>query len=262
MAWAAMPAKPKIKSGELRVPRKVWLSRSGKRLYWAPGKIDKRKAGPAMLADLVALAGQPPEAFRRYVMKWGAFGLCRHNLPHAHNVLSGTPCLPRRDRYGYWEPMEIWHRVALRFGAVLRLAAAEHQDKPSADDDWRLLLNQPRPRSRYERTFLISSYINSQLLYSQIQPTLEWSRAGFGISYSADGLTNALGFLSLQLALAVARSEGLANCSSCGNAYVPTGRKPAAGRRSYCPRCVTDGAPQRDASRDYRQRNRKQTRGG
>jgi hypothetical protein len=44
----------------------------------------------------------------------------------------------------------------------------------------------------------------------------------------------------------------LSLCDGCGNAYTPR-RKPAEGRRKYCPACGPRKA-QADASRDYRQR--------
>jgi predicted RNA-binding Zn-ribbon protein involved in translation (DUF1610 family) len=44
------------------------------------------------------------------------------------------------------------------------------------------------------------------------------------------------GALALQLAFAVASSEGVTTCFACGRFYTPS-RRPAAGRRSFCPDC-------------------------
>ena len=42
-------------------------------------------------------------------------------------------------------------------------------------------------------------------------------------------------------------------CSECGIGYTPK-RKPATGKRNYCPRCVLTGVPGRNATRAYRER--------
>jgi hypothetical protein len=75
----------------------------------------------------------------------------------------------------------------------------------------------------------------------------------------AIGLTprdSLLAALACQLAFAIARGESLFLCSACSQPYTPT-RRPAAGRRHYCPECG-----QRAASRDYARRKRNQMNNG
>jgi hypothetical protein len=64
-------------------------------------------------------------------------------------------------------------------------------------------------------------------------PTIELTTGGSFMPMYADRLSGAL---ALQLAFAVASSEGVTTCFACGRFYTPT-RRPAAGRRSFCPDC-------------------------
>ncbi len=41
----------------------------------------------------------------------------------------------------------------------------------------------------------------------------------------------------MSVAQVVSNAKGLLQCDGCGNYYVRRGRKPAAGRRNYCPAC-------------------------
>lgn len=58
---------------------------------------------------------------------------------------------------------------------------------------------------------------------------------------------------AMQLAMAMQRSDHLAICSECGAPYL-VARRPDRNRRTFCPPCRAGGAPQRQASRDYRER--------
>lgn len=254
----------KVRTGELRVSRSAWVDAKRDRLYYSlknegakPGTI-RRNASPAMLSEFIELADSAPERIEAFARKHGAFGLCRHGLPYSHTATAPKPCQRREDRYGCWEPLSAWRNAALKFRAVMRLAASQHQGSKGAADDWQAAFGVELPKPRSKRATFIAAYVTSQLVYGQVMPLVTWKPGGFAVEFHALGLPNAFGHLTLQLAVAIARTEGLAVCSSCGVTYAPTKRKPAAGRRSYCPACFRDGAPQRDASADYRRRKRKQ----
>ena len=63
------------------------------------------------------------------------------------------------------------------------------------------------------------------------------------------------GALTVQL-LAAASGSRFSMCSACGMPFVPRRRKPAFGRRRYCPSCGRHAA-QRDAKADYRSKLRR-----
>ena len=85
----------------------------------------------------------------------------------------------------------------------------------------------------------------------RIRPVFQDMRAdfqGFGVSL--------FGALTAQL-MSAAAGSGLAICSGCGNFFVPRRRRPAFGKRRYCPACGNHAAL-RDAAADYRRRRRDQ----
>ena len=65
------------------------------------------------------------------------------------------------------------------------------------------------------------------------------------------GVAGLFGALVVQLALAIAKTDGLTLRSACGMTYLP-GRRPNPKRRRYCSPCRAGGAPLRDAAADYR----------
>jgi hypothetical protein len=91
-----------------------------------------------------------------------------------------------------------------------------------------------------QRAF-VSYAVNCWLNWGRARPQIDWDgptptielTTGGILPMYADRLSGALG---LQLAYAVASSEGVATCFACGRFYTPA-RRPAAGRRSFCPAC-------------------------
>jgi hypothetical protein len=91
-----------------------------------------------------------------------------------------------------------------------------------------------------QRAF-VSYAVNCWLNWGRARPQMDWDgptptielTTGGILPMYADRLSGALG---LQLAYAVASSEGVATCFACGRFYTPV-RRPAAGRRSFCPAC-------------------------
>ena len=66
---------------------------------------------------------------------------------------------------------------------------------------------------------------------------------------------NTFGHLAIQLVTHIARTDGLALCSACGQAFVIQNRRRSPNRRAYCPGCGVTAA-RRDAKRDWRQKKR------
>lgn len=86
---------------------------------------------------------------------------------------------------------------------------------------------------------LVTFAVNRWLDWGRVRPHVVWNGPTPTIELTAGGLLEAdrlLGALALQLAYVVASSEGVATCFACGRFYTPR-RRPAAGRRSFCPAC-------------------------
>lgn len=90
-----------------------------------------------------------------------------------------------------------------------------------------------------------------------VRPVISWEMDQPQVTMAGGGLFAAVG---VQLMLRVAKTEGLALCSSCGEPYVPR-RRPTEGRRRYCDGCRDSSAPMKDAVADYRRREKQRRRG-
>lgn len=91
-----------------------------------------------------------------------------------------------------------------------------------------------------QRAF-VSYAVNCWLNWGRARPQLDWQGPTPTIELTTGGMLpmyadRLSGALALQLAYAVASAEGVATCFACGRFYTPT-RRPAAGRRSFCPAC-------------------------
>jgi hypothetical protein len=91
-----------------------------------------------------------------------------------------------------------------------------------------------------QRAF-VSYAVNCWLNWGRARPQIEWDGPTPTIELTTGGIMpmyadRLSGALALQLSYAVASSEGVATCFACGRFYTPT-RRPAAGRRSFCPDC-------------------------
>jgi hypothetical protein len=91
-----------------------------------------------------------------------------------------------------------------------------------------------------QRAF-VSYAINCWLNWGRARPQIDWDGPTPTIELTTGGIVPMYadrlpGALALQLAYAVASSEGVATCFVCGRFYTPA-RRPAAGRRSFCSAC-------------------------
>ena len=229
-----------------------------KRLSWV--KLRSPKIGPrgGVLDEFLQLAKQDsPQSVLRFAREWGVLGICEHDLPHSHNSpisTGGGGCSPRRcSEWVFWEPVNVWFQIAGHFNAILNIAAALHLGRKGKKRDWDLIkpmLDSEGRTLRAERYWL-GTEIDAMLKIGDVRPTFSWVHHHPTIKYATGGAwANLFGYLALQLALAVSRTDGLATCSACGRSYMPD-RRPNPDRRSYCEDCGLPAA-QRDASRAYR----------
>ncbi len=245
------------------------------------------KPGPGMLDAFVRLAGASPERIRDFARHWGQLGICEHGLPHSHNprvypdpasthylfsmgLRSAPPaavdwgCGPMRcaeddhpyDDYWFWEPLGPWRWFSGQARAVLNMIAAvqrgrdvEPTDVHAAHAHYARLGHVPK--SPDATRLLIANVVDEWLLLARVRPAIRWLDGPAATLTLGDG--RLFGALGIALAMQAARTDGLAICSACGNAYTPP-RRPRADQRNYCEPCRGAGAPQRDADRARRER--------
>jgi len=197
---------------------------------------------------------------------------------------SYNPCRPaglRRLR----EPVEAWRHFAGEAQAILNISASLHQAKRAPIEMWAPLeamfgvpaaamlgeqlaeggaeppdgtlatrsaaaevqVRRPRRSTIDEQRMVISRTVQTWLEWGDVAVVFNWTGTATSIEFGSHCL---FGALALQLALAVARSQGLAVCMNCGRAYPPL-RRPAPGRNSYCD--LSD-CGSKAAKRDWAQR--------
>ncbi len=104
-----------------------------------------------------------------------------------------------------------------------------------------------RPAQRRHAARMVQALIDM----TYVRPRLMWDAEDAVVTLSGAGLMGAISMLVLTAVF----GQGLAMCANCGQWHSPM--RPQSDRRSYCLICRQSGAPERDASRDYRRRQRK-----
>ena len=159
------------------------------------------------------------------------------------------------------EPLDGWRYWAGQGRSVLDVLARHSAGEPGAADDWRRLYarsGREAPwwdeRSARGERWRLRSVVNDWTVWGNVRPWLvdyaPWLVVAGGTLFGA---------LAVQLVLLASGSDGVYRCSGCGSPFVPTGRRPAAGRRRYCADCRERGAPVRDAKRAQRERSPRPT---
>lgn len=237
-----------------------WQFRSGEH-----GDMSTRfvQAGPEMLEGFLSLDGADDAAVFAFAQRWGVLEVCEHGYT-AHSSAGHHTCHnweePDFDEKVMHEPLSAWRALIARGVAILHLAANLASGDLGADEHWSAALGHPLVADKtqpyalaYERVNL-ASLLDDWMWIGGVRPgfAYEHDSGDLRVQLSPGGLLGALG---VQLGFAAARSEALAMCSSCGRPYLPK-RRPAAGRRSYCPDCGLKAA-RRDASRAHRSRKRR-----
>lgn len=262
-------------------------------VYRWTGRERSASSGFGILSRFVDLADAADAQILSFARRWGVMELCEHGLPAAHSRPALAPSImhrvtwcerlghdPGKERQDYWEPLSAWRQFSREGKALLTLAAHLQSGTPSRPEDWRVALGWERtdggisppayPPDWKGREWHIEQRVNTWMAWGASGLSFHWrrswppkderattrpreSRLVPEVTVGGGGL---FGALAAQLMFAVARSDGLAFCSGCTTPFFPT-RKPSSGERRYCDDCRTEGVPQRDATRDYSNRQRR-----
>ncbi len=210
-----------------------------------------------ILEHFTRLERADPEAVLRFAQRYGVLMLCKnhrrpitHSFPRGPMTLKPPVCGPSKR-----ESVRSWQRYAREARAILRLAAAAHQNEPGSPDDWRVIYGGPLRPTGWEASaetarVTVATRIGAWLEESMVQPDLVWSSSSPSIRIGGIGLCGAI---ATELAYKVARLPGLSLCAGCGDPFTPS-RKPRQDRRSWCSECQEAGEPRRQAKRDARTR--------
>ncbi len=196
-----------------------------------------RKPRNNLCFEFARLAHGSDEDIRRFAEKWGPLGKS-----------------PREE-----EHLNEWRHYAALAHALLRFAVEKTEGRVSKEA-WRTIcaaipagnLDEFRLTAR-EQTVIAASALNAWFAAARGHRILDAADGQFQIR---PGASNLFGVLAAQVAHAMARSDELARCAGCKAAFTPK-RPISHGSRQYCSRCRRGKVPQRDASRDWRNRRRK-----
>jgi hypothetical protein len=164
----------------------------------------------------------------------------------------------------------VWHTRRARDKPLNKLTGPREK-KPARRGDWQMVvyrvwygvdgghpwlddLNQPA-NAMSARAYIDDS-VNRWLAYGAVQPRLAWSTKKHPtITFEGYGLFRAL---AVQL-LAVVSGTGWDICSGCRRIFDPGLRRRNPYRRRYCDECRAAGVQFRDASREWRRRQKSGT---
>jgi hypothetical protein len=248
--------KKPITAHRIVLPAEIQLD--GDQLHWNEmplrKEILKQPRSPHLVQEFISLADRDaPDDVLYFAKKWGPLHLCKdHNLPtsHSQTIATNKPaCRPRGSFPEYWEPIDTWFRMARYLRHLLNIASRLHEGERGDPKDWDHIPG-PEPKSNLrEHKWRLAIEVNSLLKIGDVGLEFSW-RSDPKIAYSPFDL---FGHLALQVMMVVSRTDGLAVCSNCSDAYIPK-RRPNPNRRHYCSNCGRHAA-WRDAKRAQRQRN-------
>jgi hypothetical protein len=247
-----------------------------------------RSTGPKMLDAFLKL--KTDSQIVAFAKKWGFLGLCCGHpdkpAPHArgHGVTSreqdGRLVLSCGEP-GESEALTVWRSYVRQFRAILNLAAAAHRGLAAEDQDLRDVLPPglldghvrsgrltfSNPGGRVNTIVpvlqlvplqqLVAGKVTELMVFADLKVGLFWNGAEPPKVLTYSFPFTLLGALTLKLAYAVAGQPDAYRCAGCSvDLDISDRRRPAQGRRAYCEECREKGIPQRDATRDSRDRKR------
>jgi hypothetical protein len=192
---------------------------------------------PATLCfGFARLADATDKQIRRFAGKWGPLGL----------ALDGPT-----------ENTKDWRRDAQLARSLLRFVTQRMAERRGEEKDW-VTICKSLPLGETSRAGLsadmqmaiVASAVNTCFARARGHRILDMVHHQLQIHPSA---SNLFGVLIVQIAHVIARSDQFAVCAGCQNPFPPE-RPLSRGVRQYCKRCRKAKVPQRDASRDWRQR--------
>jgi hypothetical protein len=155
------------------------------------------------------------------------------------------------------EPVKAWHAEASVARAIIRLATRFKNTQTRRVDDWKVLVEHKllpghHPGDPKLDRLVLASCVNAWFSRLKDMSILEAMDGRFRYRLSEP---SALGTTILQLARVLAEDDEQVRCAACGS-LVDRERMGGRGDRRYCDACRDLKRARRDASRDYRQRNR------
>jgi len=254
------------------------LDIDGNQLIWNTfqGGSHAIKPGRGLLSGFLRLGDAEPSDVLKFARRWGVLDLCGHGLPQSHTHLAfnllgadwAPVCVtPTGDAGDRREDIEVWRQIASDARVILeQLAVALRRDPPRvvAPEVWRQLSWLPSVSvlevqamrgsdAEFQRAAL-AALVSNWLSVADIRPRLRWS-TGQKRPEATLARPALFSALTIQLWLAVCGQQLAYQCDGdCGGVLLdqPIRR----GRRNYCDECRQLNIPQRNVSRDYRQRRR------
>lgn len=229
-----------------------------------------------LLYRIARLVDADDTAVAKFATRYGPLLLCeKHGLPLSHSRHVGVD--PDMDEYGCdvaggrtpFVTTDSYRKLGREVFAVLNLAAILHRGDTteSLSEDWSTLGYDtpiavdmsvgftPRESSKEEavqqQREVLGQYIDQRLDLAAVRLQFGWFASATSneprIDIKSSGLFGAVAVTTM---LAVAKSDGIAICTSCLGPYAPT-QKPKSGRNNYCPDCR-----ERGRSKYYKRRQR------
>lgn len=259
------------------VPNRIEIDEAGDRLIWWPGS-HPIEDDQGVATDFARIAGGSNEAILAYARKWGVLELCKHGLPRTHrqptvwpghmgmrNLSPDASCLPIQHEsaphqgvagFGPWqEPLSGWRTYTAKVRAIVDLAGQLRLGVQGSHEDWVKASGESDDDQWIGSPWDLARAVEELLEIANIRPLFRWrGERGYEmlLGVPGSGLAGGGAFpaIAMQLALSVARSDGIAYCSGCGNAFSAKESRPAKGEHRYCQAC-------RDAKIDVRDRKRR-----
>ena len=185
--------------------------------------------------------------------------MCEHGIPPRWDVLSAGRTGPNSwqkewclDSNIVMQPTALYRQYAREVRAIIHIASFLHRKKRISDEDWQTLNSAGTAGSPddHEVRRHIELLVAKWVFWGDLRPALLWEEGRTDIGLQGDGLWGAL---ARQLVFAIAGVDRWALCHGCGEVYVPK-RKPATGRRMWCPKKSCQRASLQRAQRDYQAR--------
>ena len=186
-----------------------------------------KKHGTGLLDEFIGLADAEASEYLRFGKKWGALNVAAAPRPRG---LEST------------EPIQAWRALARRARALYRIGAELSFERTGNIEDWAALgvtdvteIN----KSLTEARCGVMTQIRKLITEAHLQPRLHWNPSEKGQWQidldAAQGRSNLLAVLTIQLMIRIADKEGFAICAICHSSYVPR-RSPTPTKRNYCDR--------------------------
>lgn len=210
---------------------------------------------PGAALEFARLVDAPPETVRAFAAHHGLLGLCSCGHPHQHS----PNCTPT-----YREALRDWEVWAERVSAIFRICSALDAGRPPRARDWSLTgvgledLVGGDPEHGW-RT--LGEVISGMLDYSGVRAIYDFLPVGRDVHVEFDLSSGWLfGEIAVDLAALVARVHRPYACFGCGWVDIrpPGQRRPKPGQRSWCASCRARHLPERQAKRDWDERQRRQ----